>query len=239
MMTTLTRPLVRLVTIALAGALLAAWLAPDDADARRKRRRAVQPPLRILSITLTPESYTVGDGSLDFTVDVKLPSNLDGSTILEVSSLITSPSKRHLRFLWSRKPITLHFQALQDQDPPTPEQPGPESEGQGQKPGETASPDGASRAAQGPDQVSVTLRWDGTDQNSELVSEGEYDYVIRAKLLTLDGEKLRTHMVSWKKKGSVRVKPPLRPDPAPAEAPHPPQPESGDEPPQETETSAP
>ncbi len=188
------RALPRLLALGLAGALLAAWLVPDEADARRKRRRHVEPPLRILSITLTPESYVAGNGSLDFKVDVKLPPDLDGSTVLEISSLITSPSKRHLRFLWSRKPIDLHFEEHTGQDRAQPDQ-------------------------RDPDHLSITLRWDGTDQNKELVSQGRYDYVIRAKLLRLDGEKLRTHMVSWKKKGTVQVKPPLPPDPPPAEPP--------------------
>ncbi len=222
----------RLITIVLAGALLGAWLLPDEADSRRKRRRAVQPPLRILSITLTPESYVAGNGSLDFKVDVKLPSNLDGSTVLEVSSLITSPSKRHLRFLWSRKPIDLHFEEHTGRDRADPDPRGPDGEDRDGNPTDAKSPDAGTRAAPRSDQVSVTLRWDGTDQNSELVSEGRYDYVIRAKLLTLDGEKLRTHMVSWKKKGSVDVKPP---DPALERS----QAEGGDQPGQETETSAP
>ncbi len=226
----------RLAAIGLAGALLATWLLPDEADGRRKRRRHVQPPLRIVSITLTPESYVVGNGSLDFKVDVKLPSNLDGSTVLEVSSLITSPSKRHLRFLWSRKPIDLHFEEHTGQDRANPDQREPDEEGTDGKPDH---PVGAQRPTERPDQVSVTLRWDGTDQNSELVSEGRYDYVIRAKLLTVDGEKLRTRMVSWKKKGSIHVNPALPPKPAPADAPESSETQDGEQPSQEPETSAP
>lgn len=193
-----------LLACGLAGVLLATSLLPDEADARRKRRRHVQPPLRILSIVMTPESYNVGNGSLEITVDVKLPPDLDGATVLEVSSLITSPSKRHLRFLRSRKPIDLHFEDHANRDGANPDH------------GEAdATPPPPTR----PDQVSVTLRWDGTDQYQALVPEGRYDYVIRAKLLTLEGEDLRTHMVSWKKLGSVRVKPALPPEPETGETP--------------------
>lgn len=225
------RPLHRLLTFGLAGALLLAWLVPDEADARRKRRRHVEPPLRILSITLTPESYVVGNGSLDFKIDVKLPPNLDGSTVLEISSLITSPSKRHLRFLWSRKPIDLHFEEHTGQDRGNPDHRKPVGQERDGEPAEPENAEAAQRRPARPDLVSVTLHWDGTDQNRELVSEGRYDYVIRAKLLKLDGEKLRTHMVSWKKKGSVRVSPPLPPEA--------PEPDGGGRTTQESEASAP
>lgn len=226
----------RLLAFGLAGALLTAWLVPDEADARRKRRRHVEPPLRILSITLTPESYVVGNGSLDFKIDVKLPPNLDGSTVLEISSLITSPSKRHLRFLWSRKPIDLHFEEHTGQDRANPDAREPNGTETDGTPAEAENPGEAQPPPTRPDQVSVTLRWDGTDQNKELVSEGRYDYVIRAKLLRLDGEKLRTQMVSWKKKGSIRVKPPPPPESPPADAP---EGDGGPHTPQESEASGP
>lgn len=227
------RPFLRLLAVGLTGALLAAWLVPDEADARRKRRRPIEPALRILSITLTPESYVVGDGSLDFTIDVKLPPDLDGSTVLEISSLITSPSKRHMRFLWSRKPIDLHFEEHTGQHRSNTDPDAPEGTETDATPGETQRP--PARA----DHVSVVLRWDGTDQHKALVPEGRYDYVIRAKLLAVDGEKLRTHMVSWKKKGSVRVEPPRPPESTPADAPGTSEPADSGSAPQESETSAP
>lgn len=166
---------------------------------------------------MTPESYVVGNGSLDFTIEVKLPPDVDGTTVLEISSLITSPSKRHLRFLWSRKPIDLHFEEHTGQDRAHSDQREPERQETGGTPAAKDNP-GTAQPPTRPDRLSITLRWDGTDQNKELVSEGRYDYVIRAKLLRLDGDKLRTQMVSWKKKGSIRVKPPPPPERSPVAA---------------------
>lgn len=48
---------------------------------------------------------------------VQLPRELNGASILEVSSLVTSPSKTSLRFLTARKPIEPHTTA-DGADPP-------------------------------------------------------------------------------------------------------------------------
>jgi hypothetical protein len=113
------------------------------------------------------------------TVEVELPANLAPNTVLEVSSLISSPSKRSMRFLVHRQPL----------DPST-----------------LSSGSSTSEPTEGKPRLEVTLVWDGTDQTKQFVSEGRYDYEIRAKLL-LAGEDgpPRTHMVSWKRTGTVMV----------------------------------
>jgi hypothetical protein len=63
--------------------------------------------LKVLELKITPNPYTVSAGSLEFSAVVQLPQELDGATILEVSSLVTSPSKRSIRFLALRKPLEL------------------------------------------------------------------------------------------------------------------------------------
>lgn len=75
------------------------------AAAKRKSVPAKPPELKIVSVVISPEPYVPGDGALDFSVEVELPKDLDGSSLLEVSSLISSPSKRSMRFLASRQPV--------------------------------------------------------------------------------------------------------------------------------------
>jgi hypothetical protein len=64
--------------------------------------------LKILDVDVVPSPYTPGNGPLQFAVSVQLPRELDGATILEVTSLISSPSKTSLRFLSHRRPVEVH-----------------------------------------------------------------------------------------------------------------------------------
>ena len=75
-----------------------------DADAKRKRRYS-PPPLKILDISTSPTPFAPGNGPLAITIDVGLPKNLSNVDLLEVSSMISFPSKRSIRFLYSRHPI--------------------------------------------------------------------------------------------------------------------------------------
>lgn len=62
-----------------------------------------EPELKVLDLKISPNPYTISAGSLEFSALVQLPRELDGATILEVSSLVTSPSKTSIRFLSLRK----------------------------------------------------------------------------------------------------------------------------------------
>jgi hypothetical protein len=137
------------------------------------------PNLRLLDVDISPDPYIVGSGSLQMMIQVELPASVKPDTILEVSSLITSPSKRSVRFLVYRQPIDLS--RLQSSA---------ESADQGS----------------GKPRLDVTLVWDGTDQTKQLVQEGRYAYEIKAKLLSAveDGPP-RTQMVSWPKRGVLIV----------------------------------
>ena len=64
-----------------------------------------EPELKVLELKISPNPYTVSAGSLQFSALVQLPRELDGATILEVWSLVTSPSKTSIRFLSLRKPL--------------------------------------------------------------------------------------------------------------------------------------
>ena len=193
--------LFRLLVFVVSAAFFVGMVHFEDAEAKRKKKRRVEPPLSVRSITFSPEEYVSGDGSLDILVEVRIPTGTDGTTLLEISSLISSRSKRHVRFLTWREPVSSFIVA-----DPVPE---PETE----TPDATEEAPPAAPVGQIPQQVSVTLTWDGTDQYHEVMMPGRYDYVIRAKLLTATDDGPRTQMVSWKKKGKLVVNQPAVEEP--------------------------
>ncbi|HXF91684.1 MAG TPA: hypothetical protein VNK46_02915 [Nitrospiraceae bacterium] len=164
-----------LVVLLLGCAVLAG---ADESSARAKHKPVPQkePDLKIVRVAVNPVPYSPADGPLVFTVIVDLPKDLDGAQLLEVSSLVSSPSKTSLRFLSTRQPVE------PQQNSGSPDQNDP------------------------PPRISVTLRWDGTDHTKQIVSTGSYHYEIRAKLLTVSEKGPRTSMTSWPKRGTVEVK---------------------------------
>lgn len=84
--------------------LLAFVLAPAALDAKRKKPTR-KPPLKIVDVTTSPVPFAPGHGPMAFTVTVELPENLDQFDLLEVSSLISVPTRRSIRFLVSRQPL--------------------------------------------------------------------------------------------------------------------------------------
>ena len=94
----LKRFIIFIVMIALASPLTVV----EEVSAKRKKHRYSSPSLKILDISTSPTPYTPGDKPFAITVDVALPKNLSGSDLLEVSSVISFPSKRSIRFLYNR-----------------------------------------------------------------------------------------------------------------------------------------
>ena len=174
----------RFAAALLAAAMLGVLLQADAAEAKRKAPSRPEPDLHIVSVTASQEPYFPGRGTLDLSIEVVLPKDLAGATLLEVTSLISSPSKRSLRFLSSRQPIEVPSAA----DPPA------------------QSHTSAADHAAGPARLVVSLSWDGTDQTRQLVTHGRYHYEVRAKLLTVGENGPRTQTVSWPKRGTVEVK---------------------------------
>ncbi len=157
----------------------------DSAQAKRKRAPSREPDLKILAVTFSHDPYVPGTSPLDLAVEIQLPQDLDGATILEVSSLISSPSKRSVRFLAERKSI----ETLTGADGAVPS-------AVEKDPSENPTPH----------RIAVTLQWDGTDQTKQLVGQGRYHYEVRAKLLAVGENGPRTHMIAWPKRGSLEVK---------------------------------
>jgi hypothetical protein len=158
--------------------------APCEAGAKRKPAYQPQPDLRIVSVTPSRDPYTPQQGPLDLAIEVELPKDVDGATVLEVSSLISSPSKTSMRFLVARQPVasTAAERLVQT----------------------------GSSADDAKPRLSLTLSWDGTDLERHVVPQGRYQYEVRAKLLAVIEREsetgMRTHMVSWPKRGTLEVK---------------------------------
>ena len=146
--------------------------------AKRPHREAKPPDLKIVSVSLTPTPYSPDNGPMEIAVEVELPQSVSGDSLLEVSSLITSPSKRSLKFLADRQPVK---QIL-------------------------ASKPASANGQDAKHHINLLLTWDGKDQTKQLVQRGRYDYEVRAKLLDVSDKGPRTQMVSWPKRGVVEVK---------------------------------
>ena len=93
--------------VLIAGGLVLAGMLLGAPTADAKRPPAPEPDLRIVRVMLSPDAYVPGQGLLEVAIEIELPTYLDGGMLLEVSSLISSPSKRSMRFLSSRQPITM------------------------------------------------------------------------------------------------------------------------------------
>jgi hypothetical protein len=76
-----------------------------EGEAKRKRRAAA-PPLKIIDISTSPTPYVLGGEPLALTIEVEIPKNLKEDDLVEVSSFISFPSKRSIRFLSSRHPVS-------------------------------------------------------------------------------------------------------------------------------------
>ena len=84
-----------------------AVLLPADSHSKEKLSRVprIEPALKIIDLHIAPTPYTVGNGPLQLSVTVQLPREVDRDAVLEVTSLISSPSKASLRFLTQRQPV--------------------------------------------------------------------------------------------------------------------------------------
>ena len=82
---------------------------PVESFAKEKPARIPrpEPELKIVDLDIAPMPYTQGNGPLQFSVTVQLPREVDPTRILEVTSLISSPSKTSLRFLTHRQPVQI------------------------------------------------------------------------------------------------------------------------------------
>ncbi|MFZ3015104.1 MAG: hypothetical protein WA045_15485, partial [Nitrospira sp.] len=83
--------------LTLCASLMAVFPAESLSKEKPPRVPRPEPQLKIVGLNIAPTPYELGNGPLQFSVTVQLPKEVDGSTILEVTSLISSPSKSSLR----------------------------------------------------------------------------------------------------------------------------------------------
>ena len=93
--------------LCLYGCLIGFPLAEGFAKEKPSRVPRPEPELKIVDLDIAPMPYTQGNGPLKFSVTVQLPREVDPTRILEVTSLISSPSKTSLRFLTHRQPVQI------------------------------------------------------------------------------------------------------------------------------------
>jgi|CXWL01.1.fsa_nt_gi hypothetical protein len=195
---------------------------PADLFAAKKGKPQVSrlPNLRIVNVSVEPLPFDPAKSALTFTVDFDLPTALDRTSILELTTLISSPSKRSLSFLSERKfldevsPGTFTGRARETAnldpslatptDDPQVEQPasGDVTTTSGRN---TDTPHTMGTGSAKRTQFTLHLTWDGKDQADQLMPSGTYNYEVRAKLLVPADNAPRTFMTAWPKRGTLTI----------------------------------
>lgn len=159
-----------------------------DAWAKKRRSAPRKPPqLKIIEVNIKPVPYLPQQGDLEFSVTVDLPPDVERTALLEVTALISSPSRSSLRFLSYRESIEPLLKLARRTDPP--------AQNVSSTAGKPPSP-----------RVHITLTWDGKDHTKQEVSPGTYHYELRAKVIGKGDNTPRALTVSWPKRGTLAVK---------------------------------
>jgi hypothetical protein len=169
--------MIRTVAAALAiGVGLLATSLHDPSHAASAKARGRMPDLKILSVEATPVPFFLNEHPLTVTITVALPKSMPEDALLDVTTLITSPSKTSFRLLTNRQTVANDAAA------------------------------GADGAKSLPSLVQVMQTWDGTDHTKHIVADGMYDYQVQAKLMVpgKNGPLLRE--ASLKKRGKFEVR---------------------------------
>ncbi len=76
----------------------------DQADARKKRKRFIS-PVKVEEVVTTPNPFIIGQTPLTLSIMVKVPLSSVEDKVLEVTALITSPTRRSMSFVSQRQPL--------------------------------------------------------------------------------------------------------------------------------------
>jgi len=169
--------MMRTVAVALAigaGLLAASFHEPSHAASAKIRGRT--PDLKILSVEATPVPFFLNEHPLTLTITVTLPKSIPDDALLDVTTLITSPSKTSFRLLTNRQAVASNAAT------------------------------GADGAKSLPSQVQVMQTWDGTDHTKHIVADGMYDYQVQAKLMVRGKNGPLLREASLKKRGKLEVR---------------------------------
>jgi len=157
--------------------MLCLLAAGDGLSHAAKPKATAHPPnLKILSVDPRPLPFVVTKRPLTLTIMVELPKTFPEEALLNVTTLITSPSKSSIRVLESRQPLT-----------------------------DKTVTDAAIENGN-PRRIEVVQVWDGTDQTKRVVSDGTYNYQVVAKLMAPGKNGPLTRETSWKRRGSFAVR---------------------------------
>jgi hypothetical protein len=169
--------MMRSVAVALAiGTGLLVTSLHDPSHAAGVELKGKFPHLKVLSVEATPMPFFLNEHPLTLTITIALPKSIPDDALLDVTTLITSPSKTSFRLLTNRQTVASD---------------------------EAAGADGAKSL---PSQIQVMQTWDGTDHTKHIVADGMYDYQVQAKLMLpgKNGHLLRE--ASLKKRGKFEVR---------------------------------
>jgi hypothetical protein len=76
----------------------------EQADARKKRKRFIS-PVKVEEVATSPDPFIIGQSPLTLSMMVKVPLSAIDEKVLEVSALITSPTRRTMSFVSQRLPL--------------------------------------------------------------------------------------------------------------------------------------
>ncbi len=85
------------------GVILALFLC-EQADARKKRKRFIS-PVKVEEVVTSPDPFIIGQSPMTLSMMVKVPLSGIDDKVLEVSALITSPTRRSMSFVSQRLPL--------------------------------------------------------------------------------------------------------------------------------------
>ena len=85
------------------GVILTLFLC-EQADARKKRKRFIS-PVKVEEVTTSPDPFIIGQSPMTLSMMVKVPLSGMDDKVLEVSALITSPTRRSMSFVSQRLPL--------------------------------------------------------------------------------------------------------------------------------------
>lgn len=77
-------------------------LSPFSSSEAKSKRVSVS-PVKISEVVLSPDPFILGKSALQLAVLVALPASLNGANVLEVSAMITSPTRRSISFVVHRR----------------------------------------------------------------------------------------------------------------------------------------
>lgn len=81
--------------------LIVGFAFSQQVDAKQNKGPATS-PVKISEVVVSPDPFILGKSGLKLTLLVKLPSSLRGANVLEVSAMITSPTRRSMSFVAHR-----------------------------------------------------------------------------------------------------------------------------------------